>query len=323
MKTLERNNHKYFLIKYKGKSWNGIPAFMKYSHLEISLYNQFFMSTVWHIVFFLLLWLLVFVLKISGIAPMELFKQKPKMQDIHFVLNNPHHYYHKPRVIVSNLNTPSNDFGMQKKQSINQSSSGHGNELQNNTAPVKKADKKSRNSVSKSSAPDAFSIPVAKIKPLSGGFGSLGKNGDSKYGSTSGSSSGSSGAGSGVGNGSGVGSGSGRGSGFDKNSVRKTIASYDISPYVNELKREIRWNWKIPQNAGNKRVELFLRIAKDGRVTILNVKRTSEVGEIDNAALNAVRKAQPLNPLPAKYTKGYLDVVFTFNSGSSSLGSRY
>lgn len=91
------------------------------------------------------------------------------------------------------------------------------------------------------------------------------------------------------------------------------VVAFDITPYINELRRNIRMNWRVPKNVPNKRVELFLRIAKDGRVTILNVKRTSEVAALDDSTLEAVRRSTPLRALPAKYTKNYLDVVFVFN----------
>ena len=104
------------------------------------------------------------------------------------------------------------------------------------------------------------------------------------------------------------------GGGSSTKTAKKIITTYDISPYVNELKRDIKANWSKP--AQSKRVELFLRIAKDGRLIILNVKRTSDNGDIDNAALNAVKKCLPLNPLPAKYNKSYLDVIFVFDSNT-------
>jgi len=98
------------------------------------------------------------------------------------------------------------------------------------------------------------------------------------------------------------------------------IMTFDITPYISELRRNVKLNWKVPSNSEGKRVELFLRIARDGRLIILNVKTTSEIGELDDSALEAVRRAaNPLKPLPQRYAKNFLDIVFTFNSADASV----
>lgn len=183
------------------------------------------------------------------------------------------------------------------------------------TNGVKQASVGKALSHSKPGGADKFAVPMPKLNSLSSGLGGGGKI---KHRASGFDPSGAS-----VGTSDGGGKSASNGSGFDKNTTKKMISSYDISPYVNELRRNIRWNWKAPKNPEGKRVELFLRIAKDGRVVILNVKRTSESGEADNAALNAVRRTMPLNPLPSKYSKSYLDVIFTFDSSANSLGSRF
>jgi len=119
------------------------------------------------------------------------------------------------------------------------------------------------------------------------------------------------------------GKGQRRTSGVDKNSTG-IINTYDISPYINELQRNIKWNWKLPkEQATNQTVELFLRIARDGKLVIFNIKKTSEIAEADNAATDAVKRALPLNPLPINYKKGYLDVVFIFDYNASAIRNKY
>ena len=97
------------------------------------------------------------------------------------------------------------------------------------------------------------------------------------------------------------------------------VTSFDISPYISELRRNIKLNWKVPSNSDGKHVELFLRIGRDGRIVILNVKTTSEIGDLDESTLEAVRRSTPLGPLPAGFTKNYLDIVFKFNSANASV----
>ncbi len=329
MKTIERNKYK---SKYKfsaltvrsAKNWNGIPAFLRERfEPETSLFLNFNVSLVSHLMLFFLLWLLIGVFKIGVVTP--LFNQKPKVKDIQFILDTPN----KPKRVIKQRNIPQpkalQEKQVEKKESspakaIRQDKSFVKNFDSNNLfKSVRKSNTKGHTSAPKASKdPGAFSIPVPKLGPVSTGHGGLGRRGGSSSGHSHFGAA-SSGGGDINGDANGVGGSSG-GHGFDKATTRKMISSFDIGPYVSELKRNIRWNWR-PVKEQNKRVELFMRIAKDGRVVILNVKRTSEVAAVDNAALDAVRKAMPLNPLPAKYTKSYLDVVFTFDS--ASIGSRY
>lgn len=300
MKTLVRSKRKKSVKTYKA-SWNGVPATVRPSLFEKSLFENFFASIAWHIIGLLLIWLIVFSLNYFGITAKILPKPKEKTRDIEFSLEGRTHHRsnHHKAVSEHSAETSQNIVAPQQTKTSKVAKS----KTQNNLVPE-------------------FSMPMPNLKSMSSGLGGASK---SKGRSSSGGSSSNSPISDidnafsfGKGN-SGTGTSS---SGFDKNAARKVIASYDISPYVNELKRDIRQNWTAPRNY-DKRVELFLRIAKDGRLVILNVKRTSEVGEVDNAALNAVKKCLPLDPLPSKYPKGYLDVVFTFNSGSNYVVSRF
>ncbi len=274
---------------------------MKGVETENSLYNHFLLSIFNHIIFFLVLWALASILKTHVINP--IFEQKEKINDIEFAINN--------------------SSGNRQKSTKADAAKSIGA-----TSPDKKTDTSKniksdfiRNKPSASIADiDDFSIPIPKIKSASSGSGGLARR---SFNSFSAGSNSLNPAYTGTEDGDTNRGGSAKGSGFDKNAVRKTVSTYDISPYVNELKRNIRTNWKPARNSEGKYVELFLRIAKDGRLIILNVKKTSEAGEVDEAALNAVRKTLPLNPLPTKYGKSFLDLIFTFNSSSSSVGSRY
>lgn len=284
-------------------SWNGLPATIRQALNEKSLTESFFTSIFCHILGFLLIWGLVSAIFFFGIAPIIFPQPKPKMNDIEFVLNSGHRY--KTRHKIRKSESPSatqNDIVTPTVKNVSPENT------------KKNSNKTQKVTRSKSVIPD-FAMPMPNLKSMNSGLGS--STNKSKRHASGVESINSSSFGSSSSNGTSV-TGS---SGFDRNGTKKIISAYDISPYVRELKRNIRWNWKAPSSSTNKRVELFLRIAKDGRLVILNVKRTSEVGDVDNAALNAVKKCLPLNPLPAQYTKGYLDVIFTFDS--NSVGSRY
>lgn len=315
MTTRIKNKYKYITVAHRFKQytskWNGIPAFLKRYEAADSLYNHFFLSVFNHIILFILLWVLLGILKIGITNP--IFKPKEKIHDIEFTLNNSTSRGHKPKLSMS-----------KPKAEINTSSTIPNNADKIKSKPVNKSTQNkfaqfAKFTPSPVATPDAFSIPIPKFKPASGSAGSRRTSGHSSGNSSSDLNP----ADIGTADGSQSGSGTSNGTGFDKNAARKAITPYDISPYVNELKRNIRMNWKPAKNSEGKNVELFLRIAKDGRLIILNVKRTSEIGEVDEAALNAVRRTKPLSPLPSKYSKSYLDLIFTFNSSSSSIGSRY
>lgn len=308
MKIQERSKYKYLALTRSTKkfkiSWNGIPVFMKKYEPEISLFNNFIPSIVWHVI---LIVTLGGLFNIFHIGENPLFKKKDKIQDIEFILDKP--YKHRPhKAKLSSVDSSSSLAKASNKIS----------KPKNDLVPQNIRAKNSNPEVAKvkhSSTPNDFSIPMPKMNALSSSAGRRGHGNSSSH-----SSSNSDFVDIGSDNGSANGTGNSKGSGFNKVATRKAVGAYDISPYVNELKRNVRWNWKPAQE--KKSVELFLRIAKDGRLVILNVKRTSESAEVDNAALNAVRKTLPLNPLPSKYTKNYLDVVFTFDN-STSLRSRF
>lgn len=288
------------------RNWDGLPATLRQSLFEKTFAESFFASIFYHIFGFLLVWGIVSAIFFFGIAPIIFPQPKAKMNDIEFILNNGHRY--KTRHKIRKSESPSatqNDVATQNVKNTTPEKISSTSKTSNKSKKVSK----SRNSV-----PD-FALPMPSLKSMTSGLSTSsgrGKRHASGIESISSSSLGSSNS---------DGTSATGSSGFDRNSTKKIITSYDISPYVRELKRNIRWNWKPPSVSENKRVELFLRIAKDGRLIILNVKRTSESGDIDNAALNAVKKCLPLNPLPSKYPKGYLDVIFSFDS--NSVGSRY
>lgn len=327
MKTQEKNKTKNKNNNPFKKSWNGIPATVRWSVTETSLYESFAASIFWHIAMALLIWLISFLFMFFGLTPKLFPHPKPKVNDLEFVIkDSPRHRVHYRKILAKQStmdadkavnnepkekNNPTPAAANPKPQPPKKDTNSNKFSLQNiNKSFAKPAAKGAQKS--KSAVPD-FAMPMPKLKSISSGLGGSGttKHRAAGVDSISNSSGG-------FDRGSSAGKGSAGSSGFDKNTTRKMITTYDISPYISELRRNIRWNWTPPTGSGNKRVELFLRIAKDGKIIILNVKKTSEVGAVDNAALSAVRKCVPLNPLPSKYSKSYLDVIFTFDANSIS-----
>lgn len=296
MKTQEKNNSQRIKEKLK-RYWDGVPAVVRKSPLEDSLYNFLFKSFFGHVFGIFLICGVIFLLNFFGLTP-KIKDHAMKVKDIAF-----------------NLSGPQNRDGGTK---INEQNIVSDKKVVNEAKSFSKPQPNSNVKKSKSTEIPDFEIPIPDFKSMTSGINSSGALKKHVSGSEVSTKSISEGVGASSSEGSSAGTG-----GFNKVATKNLIAVYDISPYVNELKREIRWNWKIPANAENKKAELFLRIARDGKLMILNVKKTSETAEVDNAALNAVRKCLPLNPLPEKYNKGYLDLIFSFDSALNSIGSRY
>jgi len=72
--------------------------------------------------------------------------------------------------------------------------------------------------------------------------------------------------------------------------------------YFNQVREKIKANWIYPYEAGSKGIEGDLQIefviAKDGYLQYVERTRSSGVTVLDNAALNAVKLAQPFPPVP-------------------------
>lgn len=330
MKTQEEN--KIEDVEVIQESDRGMTLITKYNSKDYPLGLYLVASVLLHFIGILMCLILIFCLHFFNIK-LQLFPvKKPVIKDIEFVIENK-----RPKKVIAKVQAKQNSVAPKKveKTEVKKSVPKKVKQpIMKKVTPVvtkKTMPKFPRLIKSKPVKPQVtikpvkpasknddipdFSMPMPKLKSISSGLGTPTKTksrasgidtstapsikeAESSFASSSSSST---------------------SSGSNKITAKKLVTTYDISPYVAELKRNIKMNWK--HSAGSKRVELFVRIAKDGRVIILNVKKTSEIADVDNAALSAVRKCQPLNPLPSKYTKSYLDVVFVFDV--NNISSRY
>lgn len=352
----------FFITESTKKNKKGLSVFFKEDKSCPSLVQYFFLSLFLHPVVIGILWLLaklVIICMITlGINLPVFQKPEPKIRDVEFVLINHSKKslksvnrkrevkplpINKPKINPVKSNTKELKNNIKPLESNNSISKVP-------VKPIKKmTESAAKNNLSRTlnknqinqaqsiqkiqhnkSLPSTkgdnqakidnigdFSIP-SNIKPLkSGTTGVTGIDNDLSPSSLINAS------GDNAGDEESLGKGQRKVSGFNKNTASNIIKAYDITPYVNDLQRNIKWNWKPVKGQNDKKVELFLKIAKDGKIIILNIKRTSEIAEVDNAATDAVKKASPLNPLPSEYKKGYLDIVFTFDNSISSIRSRY
>jgi hypothetical protein len=323
LNTLEENNTEEIIEISPENSWGYIPVFLTKKSLGISVRNSFILSLIVHFIGALILYLLTITVIFLSTNLNLLHKPEPKVRDINFILTKP--VKHKVKLAKPNISkkTPRTEGSkkhaatkknvQKKSQSIKSSKSAQKKEQAKKATKARNSRKitKSEKQFKTAREPEEFSLSFSKIKPLaSSPSTSYDSSGDAAKTASSGTFSH---AGSGTDSDNTYGSGRRRGSGLEKETTNNMLSTYNISPYINELQRNIRWNWKPPKGQQNKKVELFLRISKDGKLMILNIKKTSLNAEVDNAATSAVKKTLPLNPLPSQYKKSYLDVVFVLD----------
>jgi membrane protein involved in colicin uptake len=303
MKTLEKidieNN---FLIKDK----RGISLIIRNKKSGVSLKKSFLISMIIHPIAIILFLFLLLQISVSFLE-----KPAPKIRNIDFVIVSP-----------ENKEKP-------KFQKIKENYTGEKNKPQSKTIiPMSKKHYKGFKQPPKSS--NTLSIPLSKIKPLSSDIG-FGADGPVGYSSPTASSSSLISSGNGAaGNGRRKGNGASFGNaGVGTPKVANSSSSFDgilkdpdLTPYISNLERKIRSNWTHPKTDDSKIVVIFLRIGKDGKLLVLNVKNTSSNPDTDNAAINAVKKTLPFRALPSEFRENYLDLIFKFDYNVLSVKSK-
>lgn len=78
--------------------------------------------------------------------------------------------------------------------------------------------------------------------------------------------------------------------------------------YLDQMVGRIRSQWQRPVIGGEVSAVISFRIYADGRVSGARIETSSGYGAFDLAALQAVKSASPLPPLPKSYRKSSLGV---------------
>jgi TonB family protein len=85
----------------------------------------------------------------------------------------------------------------------------------------------------------------------------------------------------------------------------------DFGPYMKALQRKIKGNWHPPKGLESKQVVVIFSISREGQLSRLRVVGSSGVEKADQAAMEAVTKSPPFDPLP-KGAPESIDIQFTF-----------
>ena len=95
------------------------------------------------------------------------------------------------------------------------------------------------------------------------------------------------------------------------------IENYDLKPWAKRVLLSIQKNWVIPmatETTVDQPVEIIIVIEKNGKISSLKVKQSSNSDTFDQAALNALRLSSPLPNLPQDFPNKNLEARFTFTS---------
>jgi TonB family protein len=89
-------------------------------------------------------------------------------------------------------------------------------------------------------------------------------------------------------------------------------ASANFGPYMSALQRKIKMAWKPPRGTESNRIMVTFSVLQNGRLENLQMIVASADAGANQAALEAVAKASPFDPLPAG-AGPKVDVEFTFD----------
>lgn len=93
-------------------------------------------------------------------------------------------------------------------------------------------------------------------------------------------------------------------------------AGWDLGPYARQVQERVQSNWRTPEAQMVLRqkgwVAVHFNVQRDGRITDLEVVRSSGIPSYDQSAMDALRSSNPLPPLPAEVTLPKVGALFRF-----------
>ncbi|MCX8031379.1 MAG: TonB C-terminal domain-containing protein [Thermodesulfovibrionales bacterium] len=99
-------------------------------------------------------------------------------------------------------------------------------------------------------------------------------------------------------------------------SITFSTKEYQYQGYMQRLKEKIEGIWKYPRDAAEKGIygDLYIRftIKKNGKLGSVELIRTSGYKSLDDAAMKALRDAEPYWPLPDEWGKDGLTITGHF-----------
>lgn len=83
--------------------------------------------------------------------------------------------------------------------------------------------------------------------------------------------------------------------------------------YMKKMQDTIKANWEPPHQKTSKTVVITYSIMKDGKLGSYKITQSSNNKKLDKAAVKALKKSAPFDPLPENFSGDHVDVQFTFD----------
>jgi len=90
-------------------------------------------------------------------------------------------------------------------------------------------------------------------------------------------------------------------------------ADVDWGPYLARLQRRVEQNWIPGQTGSSLRTVVIFSIGRNGDLRNIRLGRSSGNQLTDDAALNAIQRSAPFEPLPSGYEGESVQINFTFD----------
>ena len=95
--------------------------------------------------------------------------------------------------------------------------------------------------------------------------------------------------------------------------IDKKTDDVDLGQYMRKLQRTMKYNWNPQKNNISKRVVTKFTIAKNGNLLNYEIKESSGDKYADDAAITAIKKSAPFDPLPSDLKQNSIEITFTFD----------
>lgn len=96
--------------------------------------------------------------------------------------------------------------------------------------------------------------------------------------------------------------------------VTDPINKARLRDYLKKIDRHIKYNWRYPSKAEEIFNRVLVRFDRKGAILLCKVLKSSGNRLFDDSTLRAIKKAEPLPPLPGWYPYNDLEVEIIFNS---------
>jgi protein TonB len=94
------------------------------------------------------------------------------------------------------------------------------------------------------------------------------------------------------------------------------VFDFPYAWYLQTVRDRISANWFTslvdPGISGTFQVAVYFRIYRNGSISDVEIRESSEIPSLDLSARRAILNAQPFPPLPSDYDKDYLSIILIF-----------